>query len=94
MTYSSKPLHIFGGFGALVFLLGFVISFTLLIGKLFYKVALLNHQPLLLLSITLMVLGVTSFFFGLLGDMINYSTMESSKRRGYIIEKIINNLIF
>ena len=89
MTYSSKPLHIFGGFGVLVFLAGFLISFILLIGKLFYKVALLNHQPLLLLSITLMVLGVTSFFFGLLGDMINYSTMESSKRRGYIIEKII-----
>src|SRR3989344_5659290 len=89
MTYASKPLHIFGGFGLMVFFIGFLADFYLLLLKIFFNEPFSNHIPLFLFGILFMILGINALFFGLLGDMINYTAMESSKKQNYIIEKIV-----
>jgi glycosyltransferase involved in cell wall biosynthesis len=72
--YNRKPLHIFGIIGALLFGVGFLIDAYLAIGWFF------NHwigdRPLLLLGTLLMIVGVQFICFGLLAEMIAFSSVD------------------
>ncbi|MDP8214032.1 MAG: glycosyltransferase family 2 protein [Candidatus Euphemobacter frigidus] len=82
--YSKKPLHLFGGVGLLLFLVGFIINAYLvvqnLIGRDFLRV-----RPLMFLGVLLMLVGFQLISTGLLGEMM---TMSLHKRKEeYIIRE-------
>jgi glycosyltransferase involved in cell wall biosynthesis len=80
--YIKRPMHFFGFFGALAFLIGLMVN-----GYLAYEWA-FNHQalsnrPMLFLGMLLIIVGVQFFSVGLLGEMVVHNTMDEKE---YIIK--------
>lgn len=66
--YVTRPLHLFGMVGAVLFLAGFGIGVYLTVLKMMGEA--IGRRPLLTLGILLMVVGVQFVSFGLLGEML------------------------
>lgn len=73
--YIKRPMHLFGFFGAIAFLLGFAINGYLSYEWIFDHQP-LSNRPLLLLGMLLMIVGVQFFTTGLLGELMvhNFQT--------------------
>lgn len=82
--YNKKPLHIFGILGALLFSVGFVILGYLSVQ--WFSGLPIAGRPLFMLGILLMIVGVQFVFFGLMAEMIAYS---SRKDEEYSIDRVI-----
>ena len=68
-NYFDRPLHFFGKYGIIFFLLGILTNIYLLYEK--YVLGLsIGSRPLLILGIFLMLLGIQFIFMGLLGEMV------------------------
>jgi len=88
MQYSTRPIHLFGGWGVLMTIVGFLLGVYLSIQKLFYGVS-LSNRPLLLLAILLMIIGVQFIIFGVLADILVKVYYKENKN--YSIERIVEN---
>jgi dolichol-phosphate mannosyltransferase len=66
--YQHRPLHLFGGVGLVLTLIGVVISLYLTVLKLSGEA--IGHRPLLFLGVLLIVVGVQLLTLGLLGQML------------------------
>lgn len=66
--YITRPLHLFGMLGALLFTGGFLSGLYLTVLKIMGES--IGRRPLLTLAILLMVVGVQFVSFGLLGEMV------------------------
>ncbi len=87
ISYSTRPLYIFGGTGLVSFAIGFLIALYLTIQKLFFNLAIGTKLPLFMLSILLMISGIIFLCFGFIADMISLNSIK--QRKQYIIEKVI-----
>jgi glycosyltransferase involved in cell wall biosynthesis len=83
--YIQRPLHLFGVWGLVSFLVGLVIDVYLSIEWLLGRTA-ISNRPLFLLGIALIIVGVQFVSFGLLGEMIT-KTQQTS--REYAIREIL-----
>lgn len=85
--YPEKPLHFFGLLGTMLSLAGLAINIYL--GALRLSGKWIANRPLLLLGILLLILGVQFIFFGLMGELIVFS---SRKEASYTVkEKLDSN---
>ncbi len=90
-NFGKKPMHVFGLWGTIVFLIGFISAFVIGADKL-YCVAngipqrLVTDSPYFYIALTMMMLGTQLFLAGFLGDLISRS---SHNRNDYQIEKNI-----
>jgi glycosyltransferase involved in cell wall biosynthesis len=89
LSYSTRPIQIFGLLGLLSFALGFVIGIYLTFMKLFYGIA-LSERPLLLLAILLVMIGVQFITMGLLGELVVRTYHESQNKPIYTIREELN----
>ncbi len=87
-SFSTKPLHIFGGWGMLSFSLGVVISLYLTILKFFFNQS-IGSRPLLSLGILLIFLGIQFVTIGLIGEFLTRIYFENQGRKTYHIREII-----
>jgi len=90
MTYSTRPLQIFGIFGILSGAIGFIIAIYLSYQRLILKVG-ISGRPLLLLAILLIVIGIQFITLGLLGEIMVRSHHESQEKRTYFIREIVDS---
>ncbi len=89
ISYSTKPLQIFGIWGSFFTLGGFVIGIYLGIKKILYHTTLMvEHGPLLMLSILLLVVGLQFITMGLLGEMLARIYYETKNKSIYSIREI------
>jgi glycosyltransferase involved in cell wall biosynthesis len=88
LSYSTRPLHIFGLIGGTMGLAGFLLTGWLAYGRLMGSVSLNQHQPLLLLGIVLMFTGVQLVTVGLLAEMQARTYHESQNKPTYVIREI------
>ena len=89
--FRKRPMHFFGGFGVLSFLLGFLITIFVIAEKIisiYQKTSYRNitEQPLFYLALIAMVVGVQLFTAGFIGEMI---ITNSSKTQEYIISEVL-----
>lgn len=87
--YSHRPIHLFGGGGIVLSVIGSGILLWMLIEKLIFKASLAERLwPLI--GIFFVLIGVQLFIYGLLADIIvrNYYHMRS--RMNYSIREVIN----
>jgi glycosyltransferase involved in cell wall biosynthesis len=89
LSYSTRPMQIFGLFGLMSILLGGVISAYLAALKLVYGVS-LSNRPLLLLGVLLLILGVQFISIGLIGELIIRVYYESQSRLTYVVREELN----
>ena len=84
--YNSKPLHVFGVLGALSFVAGFAIEMYLSVG--WFVGRPIADRPLFFLGIVLLLVGVQFVFFGLLAEMIAYSSRREDE---YSIQELLRH---
>ncbi len=89
LSYSTRPLQIFGLLGLVSGILGFAISLWLSYQRLILKMSVAN-RPLLLLGVLLMVVGFQFITLGLLAEILVRAYHESSGKSIYHIREIID----
>ena len=90
--FGKRPMHFFGVFGSLMFLLGGVVSTWLIVEKIVAlanqtKVREVTDQPLFYLAILAMIIGTQLFTAGFLAEMISRSSHD---RNNYQIAELID----
>jgi hypothetical protein len=86
--FGKKPMHFFGLFGTLSFVIGFGIAFWLIINKLFIDVSgrLIADRTEFFIALTAMIIGTQLFLAGFIAELIG---RNSVLRNNYLIEKEI-----
>ncbi len=79
--YIKRPMHFFGFFGALSFIIGLIVNAYLTIDWIRGKP--LSNRPMLFLGMLLIIVGVQLFSVGLLGEMLVKSSLHDEE---YIIK--------
>ncbi|MDP4238884.1 MAG: glycosyltransferase family 2 protein [Bacteroidota bacterium] len=89
--FGKKPMHFFGLYGSLMFLLGFLAVIVVGANKLIailehVKAPLVTDSPYFYLAILAMILGTQLFLSGFIGEIV---ARNSTERNNYQIEKEI-----
>jgi dolichol-phosphate mannosyltransferase len=87
--FLTRPMHVFGGFGIISMVLGFVLGLYLTILKLGFGAS-IGDRPLLILTVVLLLGGVQLFSFGLLAELLMRTYHESQQRPIYRIREVID----
>lgn len=85
--FRKNPMHFFGSWGTLSFLIGFIIFIYLTISKFFFDQTGLTQRPLFFFAIFVMIIGTQLFLAGFLAELISRSGAE---RNAYLIEDRID----
>ncbi len=88
LSYSTRPLQIFGLVGLTLALIGSLITGSLVVGRLVEAISLTKHEPLLLLGILLVSAGFQLVTLGLLAEMQARTYFESQNKPIYVIREI------
>jgi len=83
--YSGKPFHVFGLLGLVITFIGFVINAYVSVEWFFGKW--IKNRPLLILGVLLMIVGFQIVFFGLLSEIVIYS---SNRESTYSVKRKLN----
>ena len=103
MSYSTRPIQIFGLMGLLSLFTGLGICSYLSIGKLFFpagiqsgwlsyiysETSLVQRMPMLILGVLLLFIGVQFITMGLLGELMVRTYHESQRKPIYVIREIV-----
>ncbi len=86
--YGYRPLHLFGGLGLILFLVGFLICLYLTIEKI--GGAAIGDRPLLMLGVLLVIAGIQLFTLGLVGEMIAAARQDIRPATAQLVEREID----
>ena len=89
LSYSTRPLQIFGLIGLVMGLVGAVISGGLAVQRLREVASLSQHMPLLLLGILLIFTGFQLVTLGLLAELQVRTYHESQNKTIYVIRDVL-----
>lgn len=84
--FGKKPMHFFGLWGTLFFIIGFISSIYLIIAKFMEADFSLTNRPSFYIALTSMVIGMQLFLAGFIGELI---ARNASERNVYLIEEKI-----
>jgi len=84
--YGKRPMHFFGLFGTLFFLVGIGISIYLVVKKIVDPVSTLTDKPGFYIALTTTIIGVQLFLSGFIGELIS---RNAPGRNSYPIDKKI-----
>jgi len=82
--FGKRPMHFFGTWGILFFLLGFLILLFLSISKLVYQEYGIANRPLFYFGILILIIGTQLFVTGFLAELVS---RHAADRNHYLIEK-------
>ncbi len=85
--FRKNPMHFFGSWGTLSFLIGLCIFLYLTISKFFFDQTGLTQRPLFFFAIFAMIIGTQLFLAGFLAELI---ARNGAERNVYLIEERIN----
>ncbi len=88
LSYSNRPIHVFGLIGMLSFCLGTVIAFVLVLQRQIYHLP-LSDRPLFLLSILLVFIGIQFVTFGLISELQVRTYYESQNKPIYYVKDVL-----
>ncbi len=89
MSYSSKPIYLFGGTGLILMASSMAVLFFLLIRRLWIGTSVLS-SPLFTASLMFLVLGFQSVLMGLIAELLVRTYYESQDKPTYTIRQKIN----
>jgi glycosyltransferase involved in cell wall biosynthesis len=82
--YGKRPMHLFGSWGIVFFLFGFIVLFYLTISKFFFDKTGLTQRPIFFVALLFMVIGTQVFVSGFIAELIS---RNSASRNVYLVEK-------
>ncbi len=82
--FGKNPMHVFGLFGTLIFIIGFIAAIVVGVHKLWAmhhgsEYRLVTDSPYFYISLTMMIIGSQMFIAGFLGEMISRNSSERNK---------------
>lgn len=89
LSYSTRPMQVFGLIGLITMLAGGAISLYLALVKLLYNVN-IGDRPLLLLGALLIIVGVQFIGFGLIGELVMRAYYEGQHKPIYVVREELN----
>jgi glycosyltransferase involved in cell wall biosynthesis len=89
LSYSTRPLQMFGLVGLTLGVLGGLLTGALVVGRLLEAISLSQHEPLLLLGILLLSAGFQLVTLGLLAELQARTYHESQDKPTYVIRDIL-----
>ncbi|OHD64082.1 MAG: glycosyl transferase [Spirochaetes bacterium RBG_13_51_14] len=87
--YSTKPIYVFGGTGVFLFILSLISGATVILMKIFLYQS-MTRNPLLLLTVLLIVLSVLFIQIGILAEILIRIYHESQGKQPYSILETMN----
>jgi glycosyltransferase involved in cell wall biosynthesis len=84
--YGKRPMHFFGLYGTIFFLVGSAIAIYLIIAKIVDPANSLTTRPAFYISLATMIIGTQLFLAGFIGELISRS---APGRNNYLIEQKI-----
>jgi glycosyltransferase involved in cell wall biosynthesis len=90
LSYSTRPLQIFGLFGLIAGLAGVVLGGVLSYERIISKQSIAN-RPLLLLAVLLIVIGIQFITMGLLGEIMVRAYHEAVEKHIYAVREVIGS---
>ena len=88
----DRPIHLFGQFGLLMFLIAFLLFFMALFLKVFMNISFIL-TPLPLLVVFFSMSGLLCIFLGLVAEIQSRIYFESKNRPPYLIKKILISIM-
>lgn len=88
--YSTKPLYLFGKYGALLCFLGMVCGVVTLLQK-FLEGAWAHRNPMLLLAVLLFIVGMQLIGMGLLAELQVRTYHESQQKPTYLVAEELDS---
>jgi len=89
LSYSTRPLQIFGLLGLITGGAGFAVGLVLSYERLFLRQS-ISTRPLLLLAILLIVIGFQFVTMGLLGEIMVRTYHEAVEKRIYVTREVLD----
>ena len=90
LSYSTRPLQIFGLLGLVSGGFGGVLALILSIQRLFLQQS-ISNRPLLLLAILLILVGFQFITMGLLGEIMVRTYHEAVEKRIYVVRDVLSD---
>jgi hypothetical protein len=84
--FSKRPMHFFGLYGTLSFIIGSCMFIYLVIAKFLATDFALTNRPSFYIALTTMIIGMQLFLAGFIAELI---ARNSTERNSYLIEKKI-----
>jgi len=81
--FSKRPMHFFGLWGTVFFILGLIITLTLVLSKIFDASFALTNRPGFYLALTSLIIGMQLFLAGFISELI---ARNAPGRNSYLIE--------
>jgi glycosyltransferase involved in cell wall biosynthesis len=89
ISYSNKPIYLFGGAGLVLIALSFIDLAALIIRRLVPPYEHMIRSPLLLMSVMLFTLGFQSILMGLIAELMVRTYYESQSKVTYSIRRML-----
>jgi len=89
LSFSTRPIQIFGKFGLISIAGGFICGIILILMKVFHGVD-MTGNPFLYLSILFFLIGGQFISMGLLGEIISRTYHESQNKSIYFVKEVLN----
>lgn len=89
LAYSTKPIQLFGKWGVYTIMLGILTGTMTVYMKLFEHLS-MNRNPLLILTLFLLFMGIQFIVMGLLGELNARTYFESQGKPIYVVRERIN----
>jgi glycosyltransferase involved in cell wall biosynthesis len=91
MSYGNKPIYLFGGAGAGLIMISFIML-GVLIGRRILLEEHLIRSPLLLMTVMLFILGFQSILMGLIAELLARTYHESQAKPTYSVRSVHRGL--
>nr|QNO41764.1 undecaprenyl-phosphate 4-deoxy-4-formamido-L-arabinose transferase [Methanosarcinales archaeon ANME-2c ERB4]QNO42741.1 undecaprenyl-phosphate 4-deoxy-4-formamido-L-arabinose transferase [Methanosarcinales archaeon ANME-2c ERB4] len=86
--FSARPIHIFGGLGLVLSIVGGIVGLYLVISRLFFGVS-LTDRPLFMVAIFMVVIGSQFVVSGVLADIMLKVYYGLNERKQYLVEAMV-----
>ena len=84
--FGKSPMHFFGLYGTLCFLLGLIMSIYMVVAKFIFTDYSITNKPVFFIALTVMIIGMQMFLAGFIAELLARNAPE---RNSYLIEKKI-----
>ncbi len=89
-SFLTKPIYAFGGTGAILFVLSFLLALFTLWEKIFQGVW-VHKNPILLVAIFFALAGMQLVMMGLLGELLIRIYFTSSRTTPYVVREVLES---
>jgi len=88
LSYSAKPIYLFGGTGISMMAISTLVFIYLMIRRIFFSVPVLG-SPFFQMSIMFFILGFQSILMGLIAELLVRTYHESQQKPTYTVRQVI-----